>query len=62
MTFPILLSELRKALHAEGLMLTAAVSAGKPTIDAAYEVPALSRVLVGRSDPALLGPLGQAVT
>ena len=49
-------------LKARDMLLTAAVAAGKKTIDAAYDVPALSGVLVGRSDPALLGPLGQAVT
>ncbi|KAF2367148.1 Chitin binding domain [Trinorchestia longiramus] len=37
--FVILMSELYTALHSKGLMLTAAVSAGKTTIDAAYDVP-----------------------
>lgn len=36
-----LLSELSTALHAEGMLLTAAVSAGKGTIDAAYNIPAM---------------------
>lgn len=40
--FILLMTELSAALHAEGLMLTAAVSAGKETIDAAYNVPALA--------------------
>ncbi|XP_066964001.1 chitinase-3-like protein 1 [Macrobrachium rosenbergii] len=40
-----LLTELKEALHAEGMILTAAVSAGKPTIDAAYNVPAVSEQL-----------------
>lgn len=35
------MSELSTALHAEGMLLTAAVSAGKETIDAAYNIPAM---------------------
>nr|AFC60660.1 chitinase [Pandalus japonicus] len=38
-----LLDELSTALHAEGMLLTAAVSAGKLTIDPAYDVPAMSQ-------------------
>lgn len=41
--FVILMGELMAALHAEGLILTAAVSAGKTTIDAAYDVPGFSQ-------------------
>lgn len=33
------MGELRDALHANGYILTAAVSAGKGTIDEAYDVP-----------------------
>nr|AFC60659.1 chitinase [Pandalus japonicus] len=40
-----LLTELKEALHAEGMILSAAVSAGKPTIDAAYDVPAVTEQL-----------------
>lgn len=40
-----LLSELKTALKAEGMLLTAAVSAGKSTIDAAYDVPGMSEHL-----------------
>ncbi|KAK8736742.1 hypothetical protein OTU49_004627 [Cherax quadricarinatus] len=40
--FISLLSELKTALHAEGMILTAAVSAGKLTIDPAYDIPAMA--------------------
>lgn len=40
-----LLQELRKAFDPHGYILTAAVSAGQPTIDRAYDVPALSKNL-----------------
>ncbi|MCI3751418.1 glycosyl hydrolase family 18 protein [Escherichia coli] len=43
--FVILMAELNQALHAEGMLLTAAVSAGKATIDPAYNVPELSKSL-----------------
>nr|SAY40524.1 Chitinase 3 [Macrobrachium rosenbergii] len=43
--FITLLSDLKEALHAEGMILTAAVSAGKQTIDPAYDVPAMSQHL-----------------
>ncbi|XP_066963998.1 chitinase-3-like protein 1 [Macrobrachium rosenbergii] len=38
-----LMSELYQALHGEGMILTAAVSAGKATIDPAYNIPELSK-------------------
>ncbi|KAK8736740.1 hypothetical protein OTU49_004625, partial [Cherax quadricarinatus] len=40
--FVSLLSDLKTALHAEGMILTAAVSAGKLTIDPAYDIPAMA--------------------
>ncbi|XP_066963997.1 LOW QUALITY PROTEIN: acidic mammalian chitinase-like [Macrobrachium rosenbergii] len=40
-----LLKELSEALHAEGMILTAAVSAGKATIDPAYNIPEMSKYL-----------------
>ncbi|XP_050738876.1 probable chitinase 2 isoform X2 [Eriocheir sinensis] len=43
--FVLLLSELKAALHANGMMLSAAVSAGKNTIDAAYDVPGVAQNL-----------------
>nr|AFC60661.1 chitinase [Pandalus japonicus] len=43
--FISLLEELNVALHAEGKILTAAVSAGKLTIDPAYNIPAMSAAL-----------------
>lgn len=39
------MAELNQALHAEGMLLTAAVSAGKATIDPAYNVPEISKSL-----------------
>ena len=36
------MEEVGSALHAEGLILTCAVSSGQPTIDAAYDVPGLA--------------------
>ena len=39
------MQELGGALHAEGLTLTVAVSATQPTIDAAYNVPALAEAV-----------------
>ncbi|KAK8736741.1 hypothetical protein OTU49_004626, partial [Cherax quadricarinatus] len=43
--FISLLSDLKTALHAEGMILTAAVSAGKLTIDPAYNIPAMAENL-----------------
>ncbi|KAG0711282.1 Acidic mammalian chitinase [Chionoecetes opilio] len=43
--FILLLSDLKEALHANGMMLTAAVSAGKGTIDAAYDIPGMAQHL-----------------
>ena len=40
-----LLKELRAALEPYGFILSAAVSAGKPTIDRAYNVPEVSKNL-----------------
>lgn len=40
-----LLKELHEALHPRGYLLTAAVSAGKPTIDRAYDIPAMNKYL-----------------
>jgi len=40
--FVTLMEELQAALHADGKILTAAVSAGEPTIEAAYDVPAFA--------------------
>ena len=44
-TFVILLEELKAAFQQHGLMLTAAVSAGKETINKAYNVIAMSEHL-----------------
>ena len=38
-----MIDELKTAFAPHGLMLTAAVSAGKTTIDTAYDIPAMSR-------------------
>lgn len=38
-----MIEELKAAFAPHGLLLTAAVSAGKTTIDTAYDVPAMSR-------------------
>ncbi|XP_068242072.1 acidic mammalian chitinase-like [Palaemon carinicauda] len=43
--FVTLLREFSEALHPEGMILTAAVSAGKNTIDPAYDVPGMSKYL-----------------
>ncbi|KAJ4447149.1 hypothetical protein ANN_09150 [Periplaneta americana] len=43
--FAKLLSELRPQFDANGFILSAAVSAGEPTVDAAYDVPALAKYL-----------------
>ncbi|GIY59439.1 chitotriosidase-1 [Caerostris darwini] len=43
--FVQLLKELKDAFSSRGLLLTAAVSAGKNTIDKAYDVPSVSRYL-----------------
>ncbi|XP_042240537.1 probable chitinase 2 [Homarus americanus] len=40
--FVTLLGELAEALHAEGMILTAAVGAGKYTIDESYDVPGIA--------------------
>lgn len=40
-----LLKELRAAFEPYGFILSAAVSAGKPTIDRAYDVPQVSKLL-----------------
>ncbi|KAK4287587.1 hypothetical protein Pmani_039342 [Petrolisthes manimaculis] len=41
--FVTLMQELKVALHAEGLLLTVAVSAGKETFEAAYDIPAIAQ-------------------
>lgn len=41
--FISMITELKAAFQPHGLMLTAAVSAGKTTIDTAYDVPTMSR-------------------
>jgi chitinase len=38
-----MISELKTAFAPHGLMLTAAVSPGKETIDTAYDIPAMSK-------------------
>lgn len=38
-----MISELKEALQPHGMILTAAVSPGKTTIDTAYDIPAMSR-------------------
>ncbi|MPC36078.1 Acidic mammalian chitinase [Portunus trituberculatus] len=43
--FVLLLKDLKEALHANGMMLTAAVSAGKGTIDEAYDIPGIAQHL-----------------
>ncbi|KAG8229433.1 hypothetical protein J437_LFUL000955 [Ladona fulva] len=43
--FAIFLSEMREVFDQHGLMMTAAVSAGKGTIDTSYDIPALSKYL-----------------
>lgn len=43
--FISMISELKTAFAPHGLMLTAAVSPGKNTIDAAYDIPAMSNIL-----------------
>ncbi|XP_076042468.1 chitotriosidase-1-like [Oratosquilla oratoria] len=43
--FIFLLDELKAALHAKGMLLTAAVSAGKGTIDLAYNIPGMAKSL-----------------
>ena len=43
--FAQLLREMRPVFDGHGLLLTAAVSAGKNTIDKAYEVPTMSQTL-----------------
>ncbi|KAG0711283.1 Acidic mammalian chitinase [Chionoecetes opilio] len=43
--FILLLADLKEALHANGMLLTAAVSAGKATIDPAYDVPGMAQNL-----------------
>ena len=43
--FAQLLIEMRPLFDKHGLLLTAAVSAGKSTIDKAYDVPVMSRTL-----------------
>lgn len=43
--FIYMIEELKAAFSPHGLLLTAAVSAGKTTIDTAYDVPAMSRIL-----------------
>lgn len=40
-----LLKELKEAFRPHGYLLTAAVSAGKPTIDRAYNVPEMNKYL-----------------
>ncbi|XP_033611613.1 probable chitinase 2 [Cryptotermes secundus] len=44
--FAKLLSELRPKFDANGFILSAAVSAGKATIDPAYDVPALAKYVI----------------
>ena len=39
------MKELKEAFTPEGFLLTAAVSAGHPTIDAAYDVPGMNKYL-----------------
>ena len=41
----LLLQEMRAAFEPYGFLLTAAVSAGKPTIDRAYDIPQVSALL-----------------
>ena len=41
-----MLSELKVALKAKGKMLTAAVPAGKSTIDAGYDIAEISKVAI----------------
>ncbi|XP_023225350.1 probable chitinase 10 [Centruroides sculpturatus] len=43
--FIYLIQELKKAFEPHGFLLTAAVSAGKPTIDVAYNIPQMSKYL-----------------
>ena len=43
--FILLLKDLKEALHANGMILSAAVSAGKATIDPAYDVPGMAQQL-----------------
>lgn len=43
--YVLLLEELREAFEPYGFLLTAAVSAGKPTIDRAYDIPKVSQLL-----------------
>lgn len=43
--FASLLKEMKPVFDKHGLLLTAAVSAGKNTIDAAYDVPVMSQTL-----------------
>jgi len=43
--FVTLLKELKEAFIPEGFILTAAVSAGKPTIDSAYDIPGMNKYL-----------------
>ncbi|XP_071539684.1 chitinase-3-like protein 1 isoform X2 [Panulirus ornatus] len=43
--FVVLLRELKESLMAHGMILTAAVSAGKDTIDAAYDIPGMAQHL-----------------
>ena len=43
--FITLLKELHDALKPHGYLLTAAVSAGQPTIDRAYDIPELNKYL-----------------
>lgn len=43
--YPLLLKELRQQFEPHQLLLTAAVSAGKSTIDGAYDVPAFTQYL-----------------
>jgi chitinase len=42
--FSVLIEELGELLHAEGMILTAALSPGKKTIDIAYDIPRISKV------------------
>lgn len=43
--FTKLIQELKAVFRPLGLLLTAAVGAGKPTIDAAYEIPKVCETL-----------------
>nr|BET14063.1 chitinase [Chiromantes haematocheir] len=43
--FVLLLQDLADALHANGMMLSVAVSAGKATIDPAYDIPGMAAVI-----------------